>query len=72
MIPKLKFPLIESKKVTFWFISLHFTVIYPTPTILNTVHSGTALVRALLGLSSQEKELEIKKESIHIYICSSM
>lgn len=50
MIVKLRIPLNQSMRIRFWFV--HFTVIYPTPTLPN-VHSGTTVERALLGVSSQ-------------------
>ena len=66
-ISKLKRPLNQSTGIRFSF--RHLTIIYPAP-ILPNVQSGTTLERALLGVSSQEKELEIKKKSTYIiYIC---
>ena len=65
VISKLKCPLNQPTGIRFSFI--HLTIIYHAPTLPN-VQSGTTLERALLGVSSQEKELEIKKKSTYMYL----
>lgn len=66
MISKLKLPLHGSER-RFWFVSQHLTVLYPTQTLPN-MYILEQFWKALLGVSSQGKELEIKKKST--YACS--
>lgn len=73
-ISKHKLPLNESKRIVF--VSLHFTVIYPTPTVPNNVNSGTTLEKALLGVSSQGRKgarnqgKEYPHSHLFFYLCS--
>lgn len=71
MISELKLPLNGSKR-RFSVVSLHLTVLYPTPPTLRNMYILEQLWKALLGVGSQRKELEIQKNTMytHLYVFS--
>lgn len=67
MISKFKLPLNGSKR-RFWFVSLHFTVIYITPTLPNNVHPGTTLESTSQSKQPRKGARNQEKEYVHTFM----